>query len=75
MEFALGEDKVMVNIGSVGEPRDGDIRASYVILEDARSDSDIRRDSLGLMMPRSTKVIYRRVPYDYETTIRRIRGV
>jgi predicted phosphodiesterase len=74
MEYALGDYKVMVNIGSVGQPRDGDERASYVILDDARSEGDIRRDSLGLMMPRSTKVIYRRVPYDHESTTRRIRG-
>jgi predicted phosphodiesterase len=75
MEYSLGENKVMVNIGSVGQPRDGDVRASYVILDDARSDSAIRRDSLGLMTARSTRVIYRRVAYDHETTIRRIQDV
>ncbi len=32
--FGLGEEKIMVNVGSVGQPRDGDPRASYVILED-----------------------------------------
>jgi len=35
-EFPLGEDKVMVNVGSVGQPRDGDPRACYVILEDEK---------------------------------------
>jgi len=29
--FHLGEEKVMVNVGSVGQPRDGDPRSSYVI--------------------------------------------
>jgi predicted phosphodiesterase len=33
-EYKLGEEKVMVNVGSVGQPRDGDRRACYVILED-----------------------------------------
>jgi predicted phosphodiesterase len=32
--FTLGNTKVMVNVGSVGQPRDGIPDASYVILED-----------------------------------------
>lgn len=32
-EYRLGDGKAMVNIGSVGQPRDGDPRACYVILE------------------------------------------
>ncbi len=35
-EFPLGEEKVMVNVGSVGQPRDGDPRACYVVLEDEK---------------------------------------
>jgi len=31
-EFKLAEDKIMVNVGSVGQPRDGDPRACYVVL-------------------------------------------
>lgn len=33
-EYRLGEQKVMVNVGSVGQPRDGDNRACYVSVED-----------------------------------------
>lgn len=32
--ITLPESKAMVNVGSVGQPRDGDPRACYVILED-----------------------------------------
>jgi predicted phosphodiesterase len=32
--FPLEANKVMINVGSVGQPRDGDPRACYVILED-----------------------------------------
>ncbi|WP_145055895.1 metallophosphoesterase family protein [Lignipirellula cremea] len=32
--YHLGEEKVMVNVGSVGQPRDGDCRSSYVIDHD-----------------------------------------
>jgi predicted phosphodiesterase len=33
-EYRLDRHKVMINIGSVGQPRDGDSRACYVVLED-----------------------------------------
>ena len=32
--FRIGDDKIMVNVGSVGQPRDGDPRACYVVLDD-----------------------------------------
>jgi len=32
-QYRLGDEKVMVNVGSVGQPRDGDSRACYVKLE------------------------------------------
>ncbi len=33
-EYRLGHEKAMINVGSVGQPRDGDPRACYVVLED-----------------------------------------
>jgi predicted phosphodiesterase len=33
-EYRLGSEKAMINVGSVGQPRDGDPRACYVVLED-----------------------------------------
>ena len=33
-QYDLGEQKAMVNVGSVGQPRDGDPRACYVVLDD-----------------------------------------
>ena len=32
--FGVGEEKLMVNVGSVGQPRDEDYRASYLIMDD-----------------------------------------
>ncbi|MFO0945093.1 MAG: metallophosphoesterase family protein, partial [Planctomycetota bacterium] len=32
-QYHLGSGKTIVNIGSVGQPRDGDPRACYVVLE------------------------------------------
>ncbi|NLE38083.1 MAG: metallophosphoesterase family protein [Pirellulaceae bacterium] len=33
-EYRLTEEKTMINVGSVGQPRDGDPRACYVIVDD-----------------------------------------
>ena len=33
-KYTLGDQKAMVNVGSVGQPRDGDPRSCYVIIED-----------------------------------------
>ncbi len=33
-QYRLTEKKVMINVGSVGQPRDGDPRSCYVVLED-----------------------------------------
>jgi diadenosine tetraphosphatase ApaH/serine/threonine PP2A family protein phosphatase len=33
-EYRLDRSKAMINVGSVGQPRDGDPRACYVVLED-----------------------------------------
>jgi diadenosine tetraphosphatase ApaH/serine/threonine PP2A family protein phosphatase len=52
--YTLDGRKTLCNVGSVGQPRDGDWRACYVLL-----DGDTIR--------------YRRVEYDVETTVRKIR--
>jgi predicted phosphodiesterase len=36
-EYRLNNEKAMINVGSVGQPRDGDSRACYVVLEDDRA--------------------------------------
>jgi diadenosine tetraphosphatase ApaH/serine/threonine PP2A family protein phosphatase len=60
-EFRLGEGKAMINVGSVGQPRDGDPRACYVVLED---------ESSG---PAGTWTVhFRRVEYPVEKTIAKI---
>jgi diadenosine tetraphosphatase ApaH/serine/threonine PP2A family protein phosphatase len=34
-QYRLSSEKAMINVGSVGQPRDGDARACYVVLEDS----------------------------------------
>jgi diadenosine tetraphosphatase ApaH/serine/threonine PP2A family protein phosphatase len=47
--------KYLINVGSVGQPRDNDWRAAYVIYQ-----------------PETLDVELRRIPYDIETTQRKI---
>ena len=59
LEFVFEVDpdhKALINVGSVGQPRDRDARASYVLVGDGR-------------------VQFVRVPYDLETTIKKVQAV
>ena len=51
--------RYLINPGSIGQPRDNDPRAAYVILD--------------IVAPGESRVYFRRVPYDRETTIRHMR--
>ncbi|MSR74675.1 MAG: metallophosphoesterase [Planctomycetes bacterium] len=54
--FTLPLEKTLVNVGSVGQPRDGQNTACYVLLDGDRMQ-------------------FRRVAYDYQTTMKKIRAV
>ena len=50
------EKKYIINVGSIGQPRDGNNRACYVLIDDSG-------------------ITYRRVPYDFEKTIKKLSHV
>jgi diadenosine tetraphosphatase ApaH/serine/threonine PP2A family protein phosphatase len=77
-EYTLGDGKLMINVGSVGQPRDGDNRACYVILDDGRADnngSGTETPAPGAGTAGPVRIIYRRLLYDFETTIRKIYAI
>ena len=55
-EYHLGEEKVMINVGSVGQPRDNDPRACYVILDREAKIVAFRRVEYDI--DRTSKKIY-----------------
>lgn len=61
-KFKLGGNALMINVGSVGQPRDYDPRSCYVILN---------YDQNGL----DDYIRYRRVEYDVEETVKAFRNV
>ena len=75
-EYTLGEGKLMVNVGSVGQPRDGDNRVPATW-----SSKTAWPTTHPMATPdrpasvRSPKIVYRRLPYDFETTIQKIYSV
>ena len=74
-EYTLGEGKLMINVGSVGQPRDGDNRACYVILDDGLPEpvgADAHEPRIAASCPR---IVFRRVEYDFETTIQKIYSI
>ena len=54
--FQLGETKVMINVGSVGQPRDNDSRSCYVILDTDAKTIEFRR--VAYEVERTAKQIY-----------------
>lgn len=80
-EYTLGDGKVMINVGSVGQPRDGDPRACYVILDDGRADAppaspDAPTAEGSPETPGGPiRVKFVRLPYDHEATIRKIYAI
>ena len=82
-EYTLGDGKLMVNVGSVGQPRDGDNRACYIVLEDGTSAAQAiehelpAEDQPTVTLPAISpmKISYRRLPYDFETTIKKIYAI
>jgi predicted phosphodiesterase len=81
--YVLGDEKVLINVGSVGQPRNGDWRSSYVILEEpgngttgsggATGGAGASGDSSdGAVSFRGTRVLFQRVEYDIDTTVKKI---
>lgn len=60
--YRVGPEKILVNVGSVGQPRDNDPRSCFVFVED---------DAQG----NPERIRFERVPYDYRPTMEKIEGI
>lgn len=60
--WTVGPERSLVNVGSVGQPRDGDNRACFVFVEE---------DGEG----RPQRVRFQRIEYDFQRTIKKIEGI
>ena len=60
--FEVGEQKILVNVGSVGQPRDQDPRSCFVIVDDDEKGAPLR-------------IRFERVDYDYGPTMSKIEAI
>jgi len=63
------EEKAIINVGSVGQPRDRDIRASYVVVHQPADDPATANNDLHAVIE------FVRVEYDVEKTVRKILAI
>jgi predicted phosphodiesterase len=74
--FELDEERAIINVGSVGQPRDRDPRASYVIVH-PHEDNEAANPGSGSLLERATRcsvdqVEFVRLEYDIEATVKQI---
>jgi diadenosine tetraphosphatase ApaH/serine/threonine PP2A family protein phosphatase len=72
--YEIEEDRTIVNVGSVGQPRDKDPRASYVIAY-PRGDEDTESVVAAALGCSIEQVEFVRVEYDVETAARKITDI
>jgi len=65
--YTLGDAKALINVGSVGQPRNGDSRGSYVVLTDEPVDEGGEAGAV--------RVEFQRVEYNLETTVEKIYAI
>jgi diadenosine tetraphosphatase ApaH/serine/threonine PP2A family protein phosphatase len=85
--FELTDEKAIINVGSVGQPRDRDPRSSFVIVHgpgDAAPAGEKGGDGAGVLGPpgrgpgRSSSggfIEFVRLPYDVETTVKKVEAI
>jgi predicted phosphodiesterase len=67
--YVFEEEKVLVNVGSVGQPRNGDWRSSYVVIY---GPDDKLPDGVAPAPTGRWQIVFRRVEYDIDTTVKKI---
>lgn len=72
--YEVEDERAIINVGSVGQPRDKDRRASYVVIHPRDEDEDDPAGSLvaAALSCSVEQIEFVRVEYDVETTVRKI---
>lgn len=73
--YEIGEEKAVINVGSVGQPRDRDPRSSFVVVHlpgDAPMDGSANGEAGA---EKGGYIEFVRLPYDVDTTARKIEAI
>ena len=76
--YTLEDSKALINVGSVGQPRNGDSRASYVILTDEppeESAEEAAEESAEEAQQQAIRVEFQRVEYNIDATAEKIYAI
>lgn len=80
--FELTDEKAIINVGSVGQPRDRDPRSSFVVVHTpgdaslAPTDPSTSATTVsGPKMPPGGYIEFVRLPYDVETTVKKVEAI
>lgn len=78
--FDLTDEKAIVNVGSVGQPRDRDPRASFVVYHGSGIDfgngsSEGGREASETEVPPAPYIEFVRLPYDVDTTVKKVEAI
>jgi predicted phosphodiesterase len=73
--YTLGDSKALVNVGSVGQPRNGDSRGSYVVLTDDPPTEGGDAEASDGGQPGAVRVEFQRVEYNLEATAEKIYAI
>jgi diadenosine tetraphosphatase ApaH/serine/threonine PP2A family protein phosphatase len=84
-KFELTDEKAIINVGSVGQPRDRDPRSSFVIVHDGGEATFAKPGENGGgggggsgatgPTPNGPYVEFVRLPYDVDTTVRKVEAI
>jgi diadenosine tetraphosphatase ApaH/serine/threonine PP2A family protein phosphatase len=78
--FEITDEKAIVNVGSVGQPRDRDPRSSFVILHEGGQDGAARGEAGGGEgtsggSASGPYIEFVRLPYDVDTTVKKVEAI
>jgi len=73
-KFELTDEKAIINVGSVGQPRDRDPRSSFVVVHDGTPPA-APADGQPAAPASSPFIEFVRLPYDVDTTVKKVEAI
>ena len=74
-KFEITDEKAIVNVGSVGQPRDRDPRSSFVILHPPANGTGAAAATKAAPGAPGGYIEFVRLPYDVDTTVKKVEAI
>jgi diadenosine tetraphosphatase ApaH/serine/threonine PP2A family protein phosphatase len=73
--FELTDEKAIINVGSVGQPRDRDPRSSFVVVHEKGDVNGKQAGGTPSSGPSGPHIEFVRLPYDVDTTVKKVEAI